>query len=147
MLISLSLRSLDLDLELAGRHARHLGSHHGVDPQVGQGAPHQAAGEGHELGAGLQVLSVLAGLGEELEAVVLQHVDTLVVGPQVIDLLPNNKLVITKIYCKDLSFSPEHCHPEVLANELEEVELVLELGIVLGEPLYESVAGVEAQQF
>ena len=145
MLISLSLRSLDLDLELAGRHARHLGSHHGVDPQVGQGAPHQAAGEGHELGAGLQVLSVLAGLGQELEAVVLQHVDPLVVGPQVIYLLPDKTNIKHNAdKCQDLS--PEHCHPEVLADELEEVELVLELGIVLGEPLNESVAGVEAQQ-
>ena len=34
------LSSLDLDLELAGGHARDLGGDHGVDPEVGQGAPH-----------------------------------------------------------------------------------------------------------
>ena len=59
-------------MELAGGHARHLGGNHNVDPEVGQGAPHQPAREGHELGAGLQILSVLAGLGQELEAVVLK---------------------------------------------------------------------------
>ena len=42
--------------------------------------------------------------------------------------------------------SPEHSHPEVFANEFQQVQLVLELGIILGEPLNEPVAGVEAEQ-
>ena len=42
--------------------------------------------------------------------------------------------------------SPEHSHPEVLANELQQIQLVFELGIILGEPLNEPVAGVEAEQ-
>ena len=79
---------MDLNLELAGWHARDLGRDHGVDPEVGQRSSDQAAGKGHELGAGLQILSVLARLGQELETVVLEDVHTLVVGSQVVDLLP-----------------------------------------------------------
>ena len=82
------LSSLDLDLELAGGHARDLGGDHGVDPEVGQGAPHQPAREGHKLGAGLEILTVLAGLGKEPEAVVLEDVNSLVIGPQVVNLFP-----------------------------------------------------------
>ena len=88
----LPLSSLDLDLELAGGHARHLGSDHGVDPEVGQGAPHQPTREGHELGAGLQILPVLAGLGQELEAVVLEDVHSLVIGPQIVNLFPTKHI-------------------------------------------------------
>ena len=41
---------------------------------------------------------------------------------------------------------PEHSHPEVFANELQQIQLVLELGIILGEPLDEPVPGVVAEQ-
>merc|ERR1719189_495187 len=41
---------------------------------------------------------------------------------------------------------PEHSHPEVFANELQQIQLVLELGIILGEPLDEPVSGVVAEQ-
>ena len=44
------------------------------------------------------------------------------------------------------SLTPEDGHPEVLADELEQVELVLELGVVLGEPLDQPEAGVVAEQ-
>ena len=129
MLITFNtLSSLDLNLELTGRHARDLGGDHGVDPEVGQGATHQSAREGHELGAGLQVLPVLACLGEELEAVVLQDVDPLVVGPQVVYLLP------------------EHGNPEVLADELQKIQFVLEFGVIAGQSLNKPVASVVTEQ-
>ena len=79
---------MNLNLELAGWHARNLGSDHRVYPEVGQRSSDQATGEGHKLGTGLQMLSVLARLGQELETVVLEDVHTLVVGSQVVDLLP-----------------------------------------------------------
>ena len=82
------LSSLDLDLELAGGHARDLRRDHGVDPEVGQGAPHQPTRERHKLGACLQILTVLAGLGQEPEAVVLKYVNSLVIGPQIVNLFP-----------------------------------------------------------
>ena len=86
---------MDLDLELAGGHARDLGGDHGVDPEVGQGAPHQPTGERHKLGAGLQVLTVLAGLRQELEAVVLEDVHSLVIGSQVVNLFPMNYMSLS----------------------------------------------------
>ena len=95
MLITVNtLSSLDLNLELTGGHARDLGGDHGVDPKVGQGATHQSAREGHELGAGLQVLSVLTRFGQELEAVVLEDVYSLVICSQIINLLPETKYTI-----------------------------------------------------
>ena len=81
------LTPLDLHLELAGGHAGDLRCYDGVDAEVGEGTANQAAGESHELGAGFEVLSVLARFGKKLEAIVLQNVYALVVSPQVVDLL------------------------------------------------------------
>ena len=77
---------MNLNLELASWHARNLGRHHRIYPEVGQRSSDQAACEGHKLWTGLQILSVLACLGQELETVVLEDVHSLVVGPQVVDL-------------------------------------------------------------
>lgn len=65
--------------------------------KVCQRPSHQTTGEGYKLGTGLKVLPVLAGFGEELEAVVLQHVHTLVVCPQVVDLLSALKFLLKVI--------------------------------------------------
>ena len=77
---------MNLNLELASWHTRNLRRNHGVHAEVGQRSSDQATGEGHKLGTGLQILSVLARLGQELETVVLEDVHSLVVGPQVVDL-------------------------------------------------------------
>jgi len=119
---------MNLNLELASWHARNLGRHHRIYPEVSQRASDQAAGEGHKLWTGLQILSVLACLGQELETVVLEDVHTLMVGSQVVYLLP------------------EDSYPEVFADELEKVKLVLELGIIFGESLNKSISSVEPQQ-
>ena len=79
---------MNLNLELASWHARNLGRHHRIYPEVSQRSSDQAAGEGHKLWTGLQILSVLACLGQELETVILEDVHTLMVGSQVVYLLP-----------------------------------------------------------
>ena len=79
---------MNLNLELASWHARNLGRHHRIYPEVGQRSSDQAACEGHKLWTGLQILSVLACLGQELETVILEDVHTLMVGSQVVYLLP-----------------------------------------------------------
>ena len=50
------------------------------------------------------------------------------VGPQVVNLLP------------------EHGNPEVFANELQQIQLVLKLWVISRQPLYESVASAVAEQ-
>jgi len=119
---------MNLNLELASWHTRNLRRNHRVHAEVGQRSSDQATGEGHKLGTGLKILSVLARLGQELETVVLEDVHSLVVGPQVVDLFPENS------------------NPEIFANELEEVKLVLEFWIILGKPLNESVASIESKE-
>ena len=146
----LSLASLHLHLELDGRQlAADFGRHDRVHAEVGEGAAHEAAAEDNELGGALQVLLRLRHLGQELEVVVLENVDTLernfhemlgvehsvssfmtnlVIGAEVVDLLA------------------EDGHPEVLADELHEVQLILELRTLLGQLLDEAVTGVEPDE-
>ena len=84
-------------MELAGGHAGDLRCHDGVHAEVGEGTANQAAGESHELGTGLEVLSVLASFSKKLKAIVLQNVYALVVGSQVVDLLSGKADRISKL--------------------------------------------------
>lgn len=108
--------------------ARDLGLDRADDPQVGQASPEESAGEGQEPGAVPQIL--LSGAAahplQESELVVLEDVDAVVVGPEVVDLL----LV--------------EAGPEVGADELDGVELVLEPGPLPGEALDYAIAHAEA---
>ena len=63
-------------------------------------------------------------LGQEPEGLVLENVDPLVVGPQVVNLLSENGC------------------PEVLADEFHQVQLVLEFGVLPRQLLDQSVASV-----
>ena len=67
--------------------------------EVGEAAPHQPAREGHKLGAGLQILTVLTGFGQETETIVLEHVHTLVIRPQIVYLLPETQTRYLSMFC------------------------------------------------
>jgi hypothetical protein len=99
-------------LELAGRHRGHLSRHDCVHPQVGKTAPDKATGEGNKLWACFKVLTVTGSLGQKLERIILQDIDTLMIGAKVVNLFPEN------------------CHPKIFADEFEEVKFVLELWVV-----------------
>lgn len=70
-----------------------------------------------------QILLIRRQTGQKPERVVLQHVDTLMVGSQIVDLLLVNR------------------HPEIGADELHCVELVLEARPFPGEAFDQAIAG------
>ena len=74
----------------------------------------------------VKISLVLVGLiiGQLTEGLILEYVDALMVGSQIVDLLP------------------EDAGPKVLANKLHQVQLVLELGIFASQLLNEAEAGV-----
>lgn len=110
-------------MKLTRRHGLHLRRHHARDAQIGQAAPHQPARKRDKLGRVLQVLRAGRQPRQKAERIVLQHVHALVVGPQVVDLLAVNRA------------------PEVGADKLHRVQLVLEAGPLAGETFDDPVTG------
>lgn len=113
-------------MKLARGHRLHLSGHRAADAQIREASAHQAARERHILGRVLQVLGAGRQAREEAERIVLQHIDALVVGAQIVDLL----LVDGQ--------------PEVGADELHGVQLVGEARPFARHALDQAIAGLVA---
>lgn len=100
--------AFDLDVELHAGHGCDLRGDDRLDAQVRQRSPKDSTAEHDVLWRQLEVLRRIRDLPEEAEWVVLQHVDALVIGSEIVDLLF------------------EHARPEVRAQELHRVQLVFE---------------------
>jgi len=117
-----------LDLEFDGGWADDFSGHDRVEAEVGQGASNQTTSEDDEDRGLLQMLLSVRHPLEELERLVLENVNSLVVGSEVVNLFAKN------------------AGPKVLADEFHQVQFVLELGVFSGQFFNESVSGVVAEE-
>jgi hypothetical protein len=128
--LSKRLVTFDLDVELAAGHGGDdFSGDDRLDAEIGEGTAEDSTAEDDVLGREFEVLRRVGDLTEEAEGVVLKDVDSLMIRPEVVDLLLENRT------------------PEVGAEELDGVEFVFEPRHFSRESFDESVAGGETDVF
>lgn len=101
--------AMNLDMKLAQRHVLHLSSDQTINAQISQRPPHNPTSESHITRSRFQELLARRNLGQHPEAVVLQHIRSLVVCAQVVYLLlvqGSPEICANELHCIQLVFVP-----------------------------------------